>query len=60
MKKRTKIGLDDCDDDVFKIENDKPTEFLCEHCGKMRRKVYYEFGGNVHFCKDCFTTFDIK
>jgi hypothetical protein len=57
--KKIWVGTDECDDEVFRIENNKPVEFLCEHCGKMRRKIYYKFGGNVNYCEICFTTFNI-
>jgi hypothetical protein len=42
---------------VFKIENDSPVNFTCEHCGPLRRKIYYRAG--CSWCKSCVDDLDI-
>ena len=46
-------------DEIFMINNDAPTEFLCEHCGELRRKVFYSQSGGIKWCKMCFTALNV-
>jgi hypothetical protein len=58
--KKVKLGITDngFGGVLLKVINDKVSGFYCEHCGPMRRKVYYQTG-TVNWCKDCADTFNL-
>lgn len=56
--KREVVRKDNNGEDFVRVINSKAVEFFCEHCYEMKRKVYYEEGGEfgVCWCKECADT----